>query len=263
MATTQGKYIKIIKYALFAMAFLATSCVTPRRVNYLQDVVQGSQIQIENKFEAAIAPYDELSIIVTTASSKKELATPFNLGNTANIAANKANYLVDVNGDIQMPILGNIHVAGLTRLRLQDTLTSMLRNGGYIDEPFVMVRFNNFKVFFLGGGTGQVLNIENERCTFLEALAMLGSSVSLHSRRDHIAVMREIDGRMVVRYLDPRSSDVFNDPFFMLQQNDFIIADTYDNGIARSEFTFWTGIASTFMSAASLIVSLIILKKTT
>lgn len=241
------------------LLILVSSCITPRRVNYLQDLTQGNQIQIENKFEAAIAPYDELNIIVTTSSSKKELASPFNLGNST--GTNNARYLVDVNGDIQMPILGNIHVAGLTRLKLQDTLTTMLQNGGYIDEPFVMVRFNNFKIFFLGGGQGQVLNIGNERCTFLEALAMLGNNVSLHTRRDHIAVMREINGHMVVRYLDPRSSDVFNDPFFMLQQNDFIIADTYDNGIVRSEVSYWLGIGSAVVSAFSLIVSLIVLKK--
>lgn len=250
-------------FACMGLMLLVSSCITPRRVNYLQDLSQGSQIQIENKFEAAIAPYDELNIIVTTSSSKKELASPFNLGNSnsSNSFSNNARYLVDVNGDIQMPILGNIHVAGLTRLKLQDTLTTMLQNGGYIDEPFVMVRFNNFKIFYLGGGKGTVLNISNERCTFLEAMAMLGDNVNLHTRRDHIAVMREINGRMVVRYLDPRSSDVFNDPFFMLQQNDFIIADTYDNSVVRSEFAYWLGIGSAVISAFSLVVSLLVLRK--
>lgn len=243
------------------IALFSVSCVTPRRVNYLQDMTQGSQIQIENRFEAAIAPYDELSIIVSTSSSKKELATPFNLGNSTNTSSNNSRYLVDVNGDIQMPIIGNLHVAGLTRLKLQDTLTAMLKNGGYIDEPFVMVRFNNFKVFFLGGGKGKVLNIANERCTFLEALAMLGTDLDLHTRRDHIAVMREINGRMVMRYLDPRSSDVFNDPFFMLQQNDFIITDTYNNGVIRSELNYWVGLASLLMSAASVLLSIAVLKK--
>ena len=238
-----------------------TSCVTPRRVNYLQDMSHGSQIEIENRFEAVIAPYDELSISVTTSNTKQELAAPFNINSNNNGNRQNGNsYLVDVNGNIQLPILGNVHVAGLTRLRLQDSLTAMLKNGGYIDEPFVMVRFNNFKVFFLGGATGKVLNIPNERCTFLEAIAMLGD-LDIHVRRDHIAVMREINGKMVMRYLDPRSSDVFNDPFFMLQQNDFIIADTYNNGIVRQEFSYWMTIGSTVISAVSLIVSLIILKK--
>jgi hypothetical protein len=128
-------------------------------------------------------------------------------------------------------------------------------------EDFSAQVLASYDVVFLGGGHGQVLNISNERCTFLEAMAMLGDNVSLHTRRDHIAVMREINGRMVVRYLDPRSSDVFNDPFFMLQQNDFIIADTYDNSVVRSEVTYWLGIGSAIVSAFSLVVSLIVLKK--
>ena len=251
----------IIPVLTLLTALFAASCVTPRRVNYLQDLSQGSQLQIENKFEAAIAPYDELNIIVSTSSSKKELAAPFNFNNNNAVPGKTNNYLVDVNGNIQMPILGDIHVAGLTRLKLQDTLTAMLTNGGYIDEPFVMVRFNNFKVFFLGGGKGRVLNIDNERCTFLEALAMLGGDFDNYISRDHIAVMREIDGRMVTRYLDPRSSDVFNDPFFMLQQNDFIIADTYTSGIVKNEFSYWLSVGSLIMSAASVILSIALLKK--
>lgn len=254
--------LKNIKKTLLvglSIAFLATACITPRRVNYLQDMTQGCQIQVENKFEAAIAPYDELSITVSTSSSKTELAAPFNLGGAAG-GGNR--YLVDVNGDIQLPILGNMHVAGLTRLRLQDTLTSLLKNGGYIDEPFVLVRFNNFKIFFLGGEKGRVLNIPNERCTFLEALAMLGGDIDLHTRRDHIGVMREINGRMVMRYLDPRSSDVFNDPFFMLQQNDFIVVDAYNNGVVRTEASYWLSIAATCLSFSTLVLTLVILKKT-
>ena len=252
-------YNKITKILVgIALSVAAVSCITPGRVNYLQDMTHGSQIEIENRFEAAIAPYDELSITVSTSSSKDELATPFNLGNSA---FNRwGNYLVDVNGNIDMPIIGKLRVEGMTRLQLQDTLTHMLERGGYVEDPYVMVRFNNFKIFFLGGGKGRVLNIQNERCTFLEAIAMLGD-LDLHVKRDNIAVMREVDGKMVMRHLDPRSSDVFNDPFFMLQQNDFIIADTYNNGIVRSEFTYWVGIASLLASISSLILSIAVLKK--
>lgn len=256
-------YNKITKILVgIALSLASVSCITPGRVNYLQDMTHGSQIEIENRFEAAIAPYDELSITVSTSSTKDELASPFNLGNTAysNAAYSKwGNYLVDVNGNIDMPIIGKLRVEGMTRLQLQDTLTHMLERGGYVEDPYVMVRFNNFKIFFLGGGKGRVLDIHNERCTFLEAIAMLGD-LDLHVKRDNIAVMREVDGKMVMRHLDPRSSDVFNDPFFMLQQNDFIIADTYNGSILRTEFSYWYGMIGMLMSTASFIVSLAILK---
>ncbi len=236
---------------LLLTALMMTSCVTARRVNYLQDLTHGSQIQIENRFEAVIAPYDELYIFVTSANANEApLVAPF-----APVDGQDVSYLVDVNGNIEMPTLGKIHVVGLTRLQLQDTLNTRLKSGGFLTDPFVNVRFKTFKIFFLGGGTGRVLNVPNERCTFLEALAMLGD-VDLYTQRDHIAVMREVNGRMMVRYLDPRSSDVFNDPFFMLQQNDFIITQTMNNGKIRNELSYWTGLASMALSLASLVTSI-------
>ena len=244
---------------VLALTVLCSACVTTRRVDYLQDMTHGSQIEIENRFEAVIAPYDQLYINVMSSDMKNaDLAIPFNQ-NTNQTQGMQGQYmqgyLVDVDGNIDLPTLDRIHVAGLTRLELQDSLTHMLQQGGYIPDPFVTVRFTNFKIFFLGNGTGKVLNIPNERCTFLEALALAGG-LDNYTRRDRIAVMREINGKMVMRYLDPRSSDVFNDPFFMLQQNDFIIMPNYNSGTVRSEFSYWYGLVSTFVSLASLVTSI-------
>lgn len=237
---------------------LLASCVTTRRVDYLQDMAHGSQIEIENRFEAVIAPYDQLSVTVMSADlSNQNLAEPFNAA-----AGDDNGYLVDVNGNIDLPTLGRIHVAGLTRLRLQDTLTHMLRSGGYIPDPYVNVRFSNFKIFFLGSNGGKVLNIPNERCTFLEALALAGN-VDQYTRRDRIAVMREVNGRMVMRYLDPRSSDIFNDPFFMLQQNDFIIVPNYNVGVLRGEFSYWVSLATAALSVGSLLTSVALYRSIT
>ena len=130
-----------------------------------------------------------------------------------------------------------------------------MQRGGYLPEPYVNVRFSDFKIFYLGNNEGKVINIPNERCTFLEALAMIGN-LDQHTRRDRIAVMREVNGRMVMRYLDPRSSDIFNDPFFMLQQNDFIIAPNYNTGVLRNDFTYWMNLATMILSVGSLLTSI-------
>lgn len=254
----QREKIKSILIAL-TLTLLCSACVTTRRVDYLQDMTHGSQIEIENRFEAVIAPYDQLYINVMSSDLKNsDLATPFNQNiNQGQMqgGVNMQGYLVDVDGNIDLPTLGRMHVAGLTRLQLQDSLVHMLQTGGYIPDPYVNVRFANFKIFFLGNGGGRVITIPNERCTFLEALALAGG-LDNYTRRDRIAVMREINGKMVMRYLDPRSSDVFNDPFFMLQQNDFIIMPNYNSNTVRSEFSYWYGMISTFVSMASLITSI-------
>lgn len=240
------------------VALLAVGCVSPRRINYLQDMTPLTQIELEHRFEAKVAPYDELSINISSPSSP-ELATPFNNygGGNQNYAVNnsygygRGGYLVDVNGNIDMPFLGRLHVAGLTRLQLQDTLAHMLRNDGYISDPFVNVRFSNFKIFFLGSNRASVINIPNESCTFLQAIAMMGG-LDNHTRRDRIAVMREVDGHMVMRYLDPRSSDVFNDPFFMLQQNDFIITRNTGYRTFQQSYSQFGTILSAISSLSSL-----------
>ena len=247
--------LKNVKAIALGVALLTlASCVTPRRVNYLQDMTHGSQIQLEDRFEARIAAYDDLSIVVSSSQPNQELVTPFNV-----VRDSKGGYLVDVDGNIDFPVLGKMHVAGLTRLQLQDTVTARLTRGGYLEDPFVIVRFNTFKIFFIGGGGGKVINVPNERCTFLEALALSGG-LDNFTPRDRIAVMREVNGKMVMRYLDPRSSDVFNDPFFMLHQNDFIITDGMNNGTLRQEVTFWTGMVSTLLSMASLLTSIALYK---
>jgi polysaccharide export outer membrane protein len=243
---------------LVLVALAAVSCVTTRKVAYLQDMEHETQIELENRFEAVIAPYDELQVIISTFES--DLAKPFNIYSAAEGAIRNGNqdlgYLVDQYGNIELPVLGTVHAAGLTRLQLQDKVRQLLVNGNYLNDPYVMVRFRDFKIFFLGSDGGKAINITNERCTFLEALALSGD-LSVYTTRKKIAVMREIDGKMVTRYLDPRSSKVFNDPFFMLQQNDFIITRNTRYHNFQETWNQWTpfiSIFSTGVSIASLVM---------
>ena len=239
-------------------ALSAVSCVTNRKIAYLQDMKHNTQIELEDKFEAVISPYDELDVIITSFDS--ELARPFNLRNTNNANYSTTTgiaYLVDQYGNLELPVLGTIHAAGLTRLDLQEKVKNLLVSGGYINDPYVLVRFRSFKIFFLGANGGKAISVPNERCTFLEALALSGD-MNIYTNRNKILVMREVDGKMVSRYLDPRSSKVFKDPFFMLQQNDFIITQNtgYRNfqqsfnqfGTVLSAVSTLAGLASTYFA---------------
>ena len=247
---------RINSLAILAVtALMAASCVTNKQIAYLQDMTHNTQIELENKFEAVVSPYDELDIVVTCFDN--ELAKPFNIGgNTqttaANYTARNLAYLVDQYGNIEMPVLGTIHAAGLTRLKLQEKVRQMLIDGGYISDPFVMVRFRDYKIFFLGSNGGKAITIPNERCTFLEALALSGD-LNQYTNRRKIAVMREVNGRMVMRYLDPRSSKIFQDPYYMLQQNDFIITQDVRYKNFLDSFRNWTPI----FSVASTVVGVL------
>ena len=241
-------------------ALCVVSCVTTKKIAYLQDLTHGSQIELEDTFEAVISPYDELDIVISCFD--QNLAKPFNLysiGLNTTSSTNGLSYLVDQYGDIELPVLGKIHAAGLTRLKLQERIREMLVEGNYINDPFVMARFRNFKIFFLGSNGGKAITIPNERCTFLEALSLSGD-LNVFTNRRKIAVLREVDGKMTMRYLDPRSSKVFDDPYFMLQQNDFII--TRNIGLknfidSTGQLTAALSILSTLTSTASLVMLII------
>ena len=255
------KIQRIVRIGVFlALAALsAASCVTTRRIAYLQDMKHETQIELEDEFEAIVAPYDELQVIISTFET--DLARPFNIYSAAQGAIGGSNnqnigYLVDQYGNIELPVLGTFKAAGYTRLQLQEKIRQMLIDGNYLNDPYVMVRFKDFKIFFLGSDGGKAISIPNERCTFLEALALSGD-LSVFTTRKKIMVMREVDGKMVSRFLDPRSSKVFNDPFFMLQQNDFIITRNTRYRNFQESFNQWSpfiSIFSTGLSVASLVM---------
>lgn len=242
----------VLFLALVVMAMTTSSCVTAKKVRYLQDMPKEG-VPLNENLEATVCPYDELRIRVFSNGDDNELVRPFNIGTVAGGAgAGGGGYLVDVHGNIQFPILGDIHVEGLTRLQLQDTIRTMLETNGYINNPLVMVRFMNFRVFFLTGAGGKVINITNERCTFLEALAMSGG-LDLYTRRDRIGVMREVDGKRIIHYLDPRSVSVFDDEFFLLQQNDIIFTEVSPRRYFTEGLSSW----NLMLSAISAIISVL------
>ena len=173
--------MKINKLVLFFImvvwAFISTSCVTYKHVRYLQDMPKEG-MPINDHLEATVAPYDELRITVLSNTGKDdELLKPFNAVQSATQLSggggnNYLGYSVDGEGNIEFPVLGKLHVAGLTRLQLQDTIAANLERNGYIKNPLIVARFLNFRVYMLTSSGGQVINITNERCTFLEALVI-------------------------------------------------------------------------------------------
>ena len=238
----------LVFVALLALVVSSTSCVTPKKVRYLQDMPKAG-MPLNEALEATVAPYDELRIQVLSNTGKDdELLKPFNAMQTG---GNTGGYLVDANGNIEFPVLGEIHVQGLTRLQLQDTIASQLERNGYIKNPLVVARFLNFKVFFLSSSGGKVLNVNNERCTFLEALAMSGG-LDWYTRRDRIGVMREVNGKRVIHYLDPRSTAIFDDDFFVLQQNDIIFTEERPYKFFSANLSTVMGLVSSLLSVVSI-----------
>src|SRR3984893_11491234 len=216
---------------------LFCSCGNTRQLQYLQgqfDTTKLSQIQYP---EPVIQKNDLISITVYSddptgrASAFYNLPAVTTLSNTGSNAApsvvnmptSGSSYLVDESGIIQMPGLGKLQVAGLTKAQLDTLLVSRLKDK--LQNPYVIIRLNSYKITLIGEVTkpGQFA-IPNERVSLLEALALAGD-LTPFVRRENVLIIREINGRRSFARLDLRNPEILNSPYFYLQPNDVVLVD--------------------------------------
>lgn len=223
--------MKCMTYLVMCVAVFFTACTSTKNIIYLQDVVPLKQQEIEQKYEVIIHGDDLLAIMVN--SRDPELAMPFNmpmvtyqLGTLGSSGQQRVlGYLVDTNGNIDFPILGEIHVEGLTRMQLTELIKNRLIEGDLIKDPIVTVQFLNFKISVMGEvGRPGSFTISGDRITLLEALSMAGD-LTIYGRRDRVGVIRENDGKRTILFHDLRSAEIFNSPCYYLQQNDIVYVE--------------------------------------
>ena len=226
-----------------ALAMLASSCGSYKRLAYLQDMEPGIDYSMPLQPDAIIAKGDRLSINVVC--STPELAAPFNILNgtamaTAQITGNGFNsqnnqlsteggtnaesnegYEVDNKGDLTFPVLGKIHVEGMTLKQVKERIESQIVSRRYIKDPIVVVKFTNFKFTILGEGSPGIYSVPDGRINIFDALAMSGD-VSQDAVRRDIRVVRTVDGKRRMYNIDLTTKDCYYSPVFFIQQNDMI-----------------------------------------
>ena len=132
-------------------------------------------------------------------------------------------YLVDSEGYIDVPVLGKIFVAGLTFQELKEQLLQQLAT--YLKDPVVVVRFLNFRVTVLGEVSNpSTFLLANERVTLLDALGQAGD-ITPYGNRTNILVIREQNGERNFGRLNIQDREIFQSPYFYLQQNDVVYVE--------------------------------------
>jgi len=251
--------------------FLLASCQSYKKVPYLQDVeVVEQTAQQENLYDAKIMPKDLLTIVVSCTSP--ELAVPFNLtvASPASVATGNSQltvqpvlqpYLVDNEGKINFPVLGELNVGGLTKREAEQLIVDKLKP--YIKEtPIVTVRMVNYKISVLGEvARPGTFTISNEKVNILEALAMAGD-MTVYGLRDDVKLIREnANGKQEIIPLDLNKAETILSPYYYLQQNDIIYvtpnkAKARNSDIGTST-SLWFSATSILVSIASLLFNIL------
>lgn len=234
-----------------------TSCVSSKKMLYLQgaDKLHENPQKIENNYELRIKPDDQL--LITINSKAPELLTPFAnnqvLGSSSSTNTQESTgLLVSQSGKIEIPVLGEMQAAGLTRQELADAIKNKLIEGEYIKDPTVLVRFKGAKIVVLGEvGSPGVKDLPGERVTILEAIGLAGD-LPPTAHRENILVIREENGERKSYSVDLTSGeDILNSPVFYLQQNDVVYVEP------NKAINVKGSSALTYLSAGSSIIGVL------
>lgn len=247
------------------------SCNTTKENNlaYFKDLPEQATGTIASAAYSGITilPDDELCITIT--STVPEATAMFNapLNNNAprgdvNVTATPrlATHVVDKHGDISLPLLGKIHVAGLTTAQLEQELQS--RVAASVKDPYVQVQLLGYYVNVMGEvKEPQRLTVTRERFTVLDALAACGD-LTEWGERSAVVVIRSIGDTSTYYRMNLADSKLMSSPAFYLQQNDVVYVEPnkikIDNSKYNQNNAFKLSVISTVTSAVSVVASLII-----
>lgn len=256
---------------LCLIALSAASCASQKRLAYFRTVDASSADTINAHYvvkeEPTVMKGDQLMISISALDP--EAAAPFNLPTaTFQSPANDLvtttqtlqRYTVDKEGNIEMPVLGDVHVAGMTKTELIEELKTRLEP--LLKDPIITVSFGNFYVSVLGEvknpGKYQVLA---DRCTLLEALAMAGD-MTIYGKRQNVLITRETDGKLEFARINLNEPTAFASPFFFLQQNDVVFVEPNNaRALASQNISLYLSMLTSMASMATVIVSVVRLKQ--
>ena len=264
------KFCKILMASTFVLAL--GSCSTPNQISYFQDLRPGeSELELTAPVEIKIQPKDKVSILVN--SQDLRLTNLFNLpiisqqvGQEISTGTNRgmSGYTVDSNGNIDFPVLGRIHIQGMTREEVASHIKQELQSHDLVKDPVVTVEFMNLAVSVLGevNNPGRY-NIDKDNITILDALSQAGD-LTVYGKREKVLILRNEDGKQRVYGVNLCSGDhIYSSPAYYLQQNDVVYVEPNDtkarqstvNGNNVRSTSFWISLASLLTSIAILIVN--------
>ena len=266
------KHIKLL-FGLLVVTLILTGCGSSKNVAYFQNSDTVNLEASRMLYDARIMPKDMLTITVSTTDP--EAAVPFNLTvatvqsmslrSNSTSQATLQTYLVDNEGNIDFPLVGRMHLGGLTKSEAEQLILQKIKPFmSETENPIVTVRMINYKISVIGEvARPGVFTVANEKISILEALAQAGD-LTIYGVRDRVKLIREDStGKKEIHVLNLNDANIINSPYYYLQQNDIVYVEPNkvksQNSSVGSMTTLWFSATSILISLTSLLYN--ILKK--
>lgn len=244
------------------------SCVSTKNITYFQNKEDIDLSLSRQLYDAKIMPKDVLQI--QAFSMTPEASMPFNLlkltGSSSTTTTSGQStiydYLVDNDGNIEYPVIGKVHLGGLSKSEAEELIKSKIQPYLAENENIVVhVRMINYKYAVLGGvNKPGMFTTQNEKVSILEAIAQAGD-LTTFAYRDRIFLIREnSDGQKEYHQLNINDANIVSSPYFYLQQNDVIYVEPRKiearNSFISANTTIWFSLTSSLMSIATFILAI-------
>lgn len=258
--------------SLLSLLFVLTGCQSYKGVPYLQNIKQTEEAAGEGAaslYDARIMPKDLLTIVVS-CPEEPELAVPFNLtisiptSNSGNKSLTSQptlqQYLVDNAGNVDFPVLGTLHLGGLTKGEAEQLIKDNL-SPQFHQKPIVTVRMVNYKISVIGEvAQPGTFTISNEKVNIFEALAMAGD-MTIYGLRNNVQLIREDnEGKKEIVSLNLNDRNILHSPHYYMQQNDILYITPNKAKAKTSDIntstTIWFSVVGSLVSLATLIIAI-------
>jgi len=258
------KFLLLFMYGLLAVTLV--SCMAPTDVVYVQDLTPTEPKVIPPVHYVHVKPEDKLYINIHCRD--ENIASLFNVrghgyyggggyGRYGGASTDLHTYNVDENGDIDFPVVGKIHVEGLTRQEVANHVRDVLVQENLVRDPYVSCSFATAYYYCMGeiGSRGQV-QIPKDAFTIIEAIAQAGD-IQLQGVRTNVQVIREEDGYLRTYEVDMTNAEaIVNSPVYYIQPGDVIYVqpslkrqyETTTLGNTVRTPSFWLGLTSSVIS---------------
>lgn len=245
---------------LFVMAL--ASCTSYKQVPYLQNSKDfKSEASQPNVTEPVILPYDMLTISVVNAQDAMaamsyNLIMPLDNSVIKSMTSQPAlqNYVVDANGCVNIPNVGEVSLAGKTIHEAEEIVLAKVASA-FTVPPTVTVRFVDYKISVLGEVTAPgTYTIKNGKVNVLQALS-LARDLTIYGERENVKIIREdANGKQNIYEVNLNDAALLNSPYYYLQQNDIVYVTPNKSKAKNSDIGSST---SLWFSGTSVAVSLI------
>jgi len=235
---------KLFIYLCLACALFVSACSSPKNIPYFTDLPDSTDTSVPQAtfVDPKIQPDDILSVTIQTTDPQANQVVNQKLDNinvlatssAQNLGAQQVNgYLVDKNGEIELPLLGRVKVGGLSTFEARTLVREKAE--AFLVKPNVQVRFVNFKVTVMGEvSKPATYAFQSERVSILDAIGMAGD-LTIYGKRENVLLMRDTpEGKKMIRF-NLNKSDLFNSPYYYLRQNDVVYVEPSKAKIATTD----------------------------